>query len=140
MKMNSVDMPKINQNTTFENWDSSKVDLFKNNRKSVLIFTSLYCVVCVDLLPDLKQLSSEFDANWVLFSNGTLEDHEEMVAYFEWEFPVVRLNPPEMETYFDVKGTPSLIVLESDGTVLVNEIVKTKEDIVRILSKFGIQS
>lgn len=120
-------------NTVFRSWDLTTVNLHGGERDKALIFASLYCLTCVDLLPSLKEISKKYPFDFILFSNGTLDDHKEMVEYFAWDFPVIELDETHMGKLFNVPTTPSLLLLKSDGSVIEQFPLKKKEDIERIL-------
>jgi len=122
----------------FLNWDSTSVDFCRPSTK-VLVFASLYCIVCVDIMPYLKDIDNTFSHEFMLFCNGSIEDHKEMAEYFQWDFPVIQLYEPQMEALFGVSVTPSLLVVDGSGNIISRTIVKKSEEINQVLKSVTVK-
>jgi thiol-disulfide isomerase/thioredoxin len=104
--------------------------------QKVLIFISLHCTYCIDLLPHLRELSENYNSyNFVLLSAGEVEDHREMINYFDWKFPVVHFDLNKMETFFQVTAMPFMIFADSEGKVFNKGIVYNSNEFENLLRK-----
>lgn len=79
--------------------------------KTVVFFASLYCKICIDLLPGL----SRFNQDFVLITDGSESDNEEIIKEFEYSFPVMSLH---YDSFHDLLATtPSLVLIDTNGII-----------------------
>ncbi|TPG68009.1 alkyl hydroperoxide reductase [Brevibacillus laterosporus] len=116
----------------FTNWDSSQVELNFLPKGTALVFVSVFCSYCIDLLPHLRSISQCEDMQLYLFSDGEIEDHAEMADYFEWEFPVIQLKHKEMSEIFEITYHPFLLVTDSQGVIVSKGDIYHVEDFRKI--------
>ncbi|MET4561211.1 hypothetical protein ABIA69_002356 [Lysinibacillus parviboronicapiens] len=84
---------------------------YELSRNTVVCFASLYCKICIDLLPGL----SKFNQDFILITDGTESDNEEIIKEFEYSFPVMSL---QYDSFHDlVAMTPSVILIDTDGII-----------------------
>jgi len=93
----------------------TKIEIAGN---SALIFISLYCTFCNDLLPHLKNISEKYDLKVILFTDGNVEENNEMIDYFEWQFSVFTISQDEMIEYFKIKNLPYVLVINQNNQVV----------------------
>ncbi|MFC5700182.1 thioredoxin-like domain-containing protein [Cohnella faecalis] len=96
--------------------------------KSALFFVSVTCIHCVDLLPYLSEIEEQRQFRILLFSAGEREDHEAMVDFFGWTFPVVSMNSSEMKALFQVEYLPFAIVANEQGIVSSKGVLYNAND------------
>lgn len=94
-----------------------EIQLIHNHKDTVLWFISMFCPVCLELIPHIKSM---YDGNrqFVVFLDGDSLDCMEIKTYFKWDFPLISLNSYEMEEKFEVIYHPFAIVLDSNGIVI----------------------
>ncbi|EON73761.1 peroxiredoxin family protein [Lysinibacillus sphaericus] len=98
---------------------------YELSRKTVVCFASLYCKICIDLLPGL----SGFNQDFVLITDGSELDNEEIIKEFEFSFPVMSLN---YDSFHDlVATTPSLILIDANGII---QKIKEIDEIGEVIS------
>ncbi|MGE7091118.1 hypothetical protein ACQKII_06575 [Lysinibacillus sp. NPDC048646] len=119
MSIKSIKQMFMNHRDIREEMDILKIGnvfpLFLENyelsRNTVVCFASLYCKICIDLLPGI----SKFNQDFVLITDGTQSDNEEIIKEFEYSFPVMSLN---YDSFHDLVAlTPSLILIDSNGII-----------------------
>lgn len=115
-------------------WDGEEFDLVQVSKPLALLFVSVYCSHCVDMLPDVSYLHSKLGLQIVLFTNGNNQDIEEMVDYFKWQFPCISLDEELMESLFNVVVFPFLILLDSTGAVEKKAVVYNKADMLFLVN------
>ncbi|TPH12475.1 alkyl hydroperoxide reductase [Brevibacillus laterosporus] len=106
---------------------------------AALVFVSVFCSYCIDLLPHLRSISQRQNMQLYLFSDGEIEDHAEMVDYFEWEFPVIQLKHNEMNEIFEVTYHPFLLFADSKGVIVSKGDIYNAVDIHKILESVSLQ-
>lgn len=119
-------LPNIN----LYNFDGTLLEL-KNafiKKEVLIIFVSLYCKRCIELLPDIDGLL-QHGLDLVLITNGEVEDNYEMVKYFEWTFPVLKMTNSNMAQHFNVHETPAVRIYNNQGLLLNKGIINEASDI-----------
>lgn len=100
----------------------------------VVLFGSMHCVHCIDLLPHIEQMTKKYtNCSFALFSTGDEEDHKSMIDYFRWEFPVYSLDQSDMEAYYSVTYLPFMILTDESGKVIAKGVVYNFEEFDRIM-------
>ena len=116
-----------------EDFNGEYLTLNSYKKPTILIFVSLYCEHCVDLLPYIGLFKEQY--NMVLFSNGDKEDHQEMNEYFQWQFPLISMNINEMKEIFKVEFLPFVNIYNAEGILISKGVVYKESDL-----KFLIES
>jgi len=99
--------------------------IFKNNSSSPMIvcFVSLYCKVCIDLLPDLNEVSG----NFILITDGSLEENKEIQNAFNYIFPIISLDH---DAFHDlVKNTPCILNIDNNNIIQELREINTYEEV-----------
>lgn len=104
---------------------------------TAIFFTSVYCVRCIDLLPHINKIKKKHHLDIVLFSTGEHDDHEEMIDYFNWDFPVISLDQNEMIELFNLKGTPFCFLVNENG-ILRSEFIYDENDFDFFIKNEGV--
>ncbi|MEC0231973.1 MULTISPECIES: TlpA family protein disulfide reductase [Paenibacillus] len=99
---------------------------------NVLLFTSMHCVHCIDLLPHIQTMAENYpDFSFRLFSTGDEEDHRSMSEYFKWEFPVYSMDQSDMEAYFAITFMPFMMLADRAKTVVAKGVIYNADDFDR---------
>ncbi|MEI0735610.1 MauE/DoxX family redox-associated membrane protein [Paenibacillus sp. JTLBN-2024] len=86
---------------------------FSDGRPQLFLFVSLFCNHCVEFLPQISVLQSKIpELGLVLFCNGDEEEHRDLKAYFQWDFPIVYLEPEDATLTYDVESFPYMILVK----------------------------
>lgn len=117
---------------SFVNWNGDNVRI-QNNKHVSAFFISVYCSHCIDLLPYLNYAEEKWDGDIILFSNGSDEDHEEMVKYFKWGFNVVSITEEQMEKQFNVASKPCVILIDEKKRIYDHIPLNTIDDFISII-------
>lgn len=80
--------------------------------KAAVLFISLTCSSCIDLLPDLAAFGTDYDGLLIIVSSGQKEDNEELVRYYDYSFPVYTMEEKIYKAKFELEATPAAITLE----------------------------
>jgi len=79
--------------------------------KAAVLFVSLTCSSCIDLLPELVAFSANFDGVLLVVSSGQKEENEELVRYYDYTFPVHTMEESAYKAKFGLEATPGAIML-----------------------------
>ncbi|MNW41597.1 hypothetical protein D3C74_187410 [compost metagenome] len=109
-----------------------------NNMKGtkILLFVSMHCVRCIELLPQIRDLRLP-NTGVVIFSTGDQEDHRELDDFLHNKWSIVSLSPEQMEEEFEVKTHPFCIAVDEHGRILNKGNVYSGEDVSNLASVNG---
>jgi len=80
--------------------------------RAAVLFVSLTCSSCIDLLPELVAFADNFDGLLLVVSSGKKEENEELVSYYDYSFPVHTMEENVYKAKFGLEATPGAIMLE----------------------------
>lgn len=104
------------------------------DKPHILVFISMYCSYCIDLLPHLSNIQQDHnDHQLMLFSTGDDEDHKDMIEYFKWDFPVFHMDQDEMENLFDITLMPFLLVT-NQRNVRHKGVAYNADDVTKLIT------
>jgi methylamine dehydrogenase accessory protein MauD len=89
-------------------------------KATTFVFVAPYCQPCHELLPSLKTLTPQADAELVLVSDGSLKETQEMIREKDIQLPVL-IAPREENPFlgmYNISMTPSYCSLDEQGVVL----------------------
>lgn len=108
---------------------------------TALLFVSTYCSHCIDLLPHIDAMTRNHPSfSFRLFSAGDTDDHQSMVEYFGWTFPVCSLDQSDMEAYFAVTYLPFVILVDDSGKVAAKGVIYNAEEFEQIVKDYARQA
>ncbi|CAM4492425.1 hypothetical protein [Paenibacillus xylanexedens] len=124
-------MDNIAVTKEYLNWNGDHVSFEPQGSRLCLIFLSLYCLRCVDLLPHIGDIVTKqsMDTRFVILVDGDYETNKEMVEYFNWKMPVVQVESQEMGTEFAVYETPTVQIYSADGNRISSGIADEAKDV-----------
>ncbi|MVO98601.1 TlpA family protein disulfide reductase [Paenibacillus lutrae] len=100
----------------------------------LLLYTSVHCVHCIDLLPHLNKIAENYPSFSIqLFSTGDEGDHQSMSDYFGWDFPIYSMDQSDMNAYFEVTFLPFMILVDQTGTVAAKGVIYNADDFDQIM-------
>ncbi|MFS0838078.1 TlpA family protein disulfide reductase [Paenibacillus sp. 1P03SA] len=100
----------------------------------VLLFASVYCTHCIDLLPHLQKIAETYPTFSIrLFTTGDEEDHRSMREFFGWDFPVSTMDQSDMEAYFEVTALPFMLLVDESDLVAAKGVVYNADDFKQIV-------
>lgn len=91
--------------------NNKTIRLDKIKSKKVLIFVSIYCIRCIQLLPNLNAILDIPNIHPIIFSNGNQEENIEMSELFSKQVPIISLSEQEMIDDFGMKLHPSYMII-----------------------------
>ncbi|GKU76516.1 hypothetical protein [Paenibacillus sp. L3-i20] len=92
--------------------DLSLDERLANTPSATILFISLTCSSCIDLLPKLLLFSQTYTGLLLLVSSGPQEDNMELVHYYDYPFPVLTMAEKSYKAQFQLEATPAAIILE----------------------------
>lgn len=105
-----------------------------HHNSMLIVILSLYCAVCVELLPKLESVADVFDGGIVLVIDGNVDEAQAIRQHFEFSFDVLSASAEEFYKVYRPEMTPYAYVLNADGTIAymghVGEVTTTKGTIV----------
>ncbi|MGQ8871297.1 TlpA family protein disulfide reductase [Paenibacillus sp. TSA_86.1] len=98
---------------------------FSKEKCQLFLFVSLYCNHCVDFLPEITSLRNKIpNIEFVLFCNGDEEEHDGLIEYFNWDFPVVHIETEDATLMYDINTFPYFIFIKENQKVLGESLTK----------------
>ncbi len=114
----------------------NRIQISPNGKFQVFFFISLYCVRCIEFISVLKDVKKKLaTTDFVVFSAGDNKRNEQMVSYFNWDFPVISLQPDDMLNYFNVSTMPYMIYVNKTGDVEISGLVHSEQEFLSYLEK-----
>lgn len=110
-----------------------KLITFDKNKIHALIFTSVYCVRCIDFLPYIKEMYDKHDLEFILFSDGDLEEIKEMKDYFNWTFPIVKMDE-KISNIFNISFLPFVMFIDESMRIINKGVIYNDSDFKTILN------
>lgn len=134
-------MDNLETTKEYLNWNGDKVSFEPQGSRLCLIFLSLYCLRCVDLLPHIGDIVANhaMDTRFVVLVDGDYETNKEMVDYFNWSMPVVQVESQEMGIDFEVYETPTVQIYNADGIRITSGIADEAKDVDFYLERARLQ-
>lgn len=89
-----------------------------SNGVHVLLFWATWCPYCKQLMPHLQSLKDELGDQVTIYAIN-IRDDGDPAAYIEengYDFELL-LEGDEVAKQYDVKGTPGLVLVDSDGAM-----------------------
>ncbi|MGZ9586637.1 TlpA family protein disulfide reductase [Paenibacillus marinisediminis] len=124
-------------NMSFINYNDTNIQISDYKENTALVFISLHCMQCIDLLPSIQELIDKLKIPFILFSTGDVEDNIEMANYFNWEFPVISINTKQLEEIFKITYLPFLMIIDKNHIIKNKGVVLDKENFEFIYSNIG---
>lgn len=124
---------KINElfQEEFISFDGSVLNINEINSGVILLFTSLYCIHCIDLLPELNEINNVMEnSSLILFTDGKAHEIREMVEFFKWNFLVVNYDQDNLKTFFPDIKLPLMIALDENKILLTHGTIYNKTDFI----------
>ncbi|WP_405081975.1 hypothetical protein ACI48J_04985 [Paenibacillus chitinolyticus] len=117
----------LHENLTAYNKENIKICDFKE--PVILFFTSLSCVHCIDLLPNLNEISDlDTQAKIILFSDGEIEEIADMRQYFNWEFTVIPYDDAEKQNLFTDLKFPFMAKFDEHKNLITQGTIYNTDD------------
>ena len=91
-------------------------------KPTLLIFWASWCTTCMKEIPELKSLYTQYsDHIGFLGVNLNVESQDGLAVQTQRALPYSSLSDPELKVadLFDVRGTPTLVVLDQQANILV---------------------
>jgi len=110
-------------------------NILSTDRPAMLVFTSPDCAPCNALMPDLGRWQAEYseDLAITIISRGTVEGNRKKSAEHGLQHILLQ-ELRELETAYGVNGTPSAVVIETDGRI-VSELATGADAMLRLLNR-----
>jgi len=109
--------------------------ILSTDRPAMLVFTSPDCAPCNALMPDLGRWQAEYreDLAITIISRGTVEENRKKSAEHGLQ-NILLQELRELEMAYGVNGTPSAVVIETDGRI-VGELATGADAMLRLLNR-----
>lgn len=101
--------------------------------RKVLLFISMHCVRCMELVPEIQQIQlPHVHARLILFSAGSGEDHKELDEFLQRKWPIVSLSPEQMEQDFHIRSHPFGLVVDENQRIFGKGPVYTSTELLEL--------
>lgn len=118
-KLNLGSSKRIHQLTVGNVLDQKQLDTLKYNiEDNILLFLSLSCRHCLDLLPKLNQMPN----NFLMYIDQEFEVAQEIRKHFNFSFPIIHIT---QEEYYQlgVTNTPSVAIIQNKEIIFIDESI-----------------
>ncbi|WP_410770612.1 hypothetical protein [Fontibacillus sp. BL9] len=112
------------------------IHLHSIRETKVLLFISMHCVRCMELVPELQQITLSH-ARLILFSTGSDEDHKELDEFLQRKWPIVSLSPEQMEQDFLIRSHPFGLVADENQQICDKGTVYTSNELKELAETRG---
>ncbi|MDQ0089833.1 CheY-like chemotaxis protein [Paenibacillus anaericanus] len=130
---NGLNLGELITNKEYSDQNDQLINLYKHKGKKVLIFVSMHCVRCIELLPEIRTVRLP-NTSVIIFSTGNQEDHEQLDDFFQRKMKIVSLTSVQMEQDFSVTTHPFFIVVDEHQQVCNKGTVYTGKDLLELVS------
>lgn len=112
------------------------LDLSNKTQLYAFFFVSLQCFRCLEFLPCISDLKAEHrNIMFVLISNGSVQENEELLNYYSWDFQIIHMNDEKMLHVYKVEKPPFVLVVNYRGQVIAKGEISKKVDFKNILDQ-----
>lgn len=106
----------------------SKELIFVNYK--LAIFLSVYCLRCIELLPELKQEEDSLSKNGcLLIFDSTNEEMQKIITHFNLGIPTINTDLDFFVNDLKINKTPSLMAWNNEGTIVETKFINKITDI-----------
>ncbi|PFU76109.1 hypothetical protein COK91_30050 [Bacillus cereus] len=98
----------------------------------LLCAISLSCMKCIDLLPNIQKIESVYNGGFLLVTDGSIEDIEEIKQYFKFNFNIISFGK-ELTVEGGFQETPSLCLIDKNNKIIAMEVIDDIEDPTKYL-------
>ncbi|RCX19131.1 hypothetical protein DFP94_105147 [Fontibacillus phaseoli] len=133
---NGPDLGSFISAKEYINQSGSALNLRSIRGTKVLLFISMHCVRCMELVPELQQMHLPH-ARFILFSTGSDEDHKELDEFLQRKWPIVSLSPEQMEEDFLIRSHPFGLVIDENQQVCNKGTVYTSNELLELAGTRG---
>lgn len=123
-------------NKEYSHRAGKRFNLLSIKGEKIVLFISMHCVRCIELLPHIQALHLP-NVNVVVFVAGDRDDHEELADFFQNKIRVTMLSTEQMEQDFQVYTHPFCIVVDEQGMITNKGNVYNGEDVRKLLGRGG---
>ncbi len=109
-----------------EDLDGEKVRLVDQRGKVVLlVFSTTWCPHCREMPPYLNELHREYAGRGLVIFNIDIQEHPKKVRSYAAsqgiKYRILLDAKAETATFYEVRGVPSLILIDKDGTIICRQ-------------------
>jgi len=121
----------------YVNWNGDAIYFGSFDSAFCLLFLSLYCLRCVDLLPHVKSIADEHleGMPMMVMLDGDEDTNKQIVEYFNWEVPVVQIDSHHMGDEFAVYETPTMQIYDANQVRIFSGVTDEAEDVIACIKK-----
>lgn len=102
---------------------------YKLSDNSIVCSVSLYCMICIDLLPSLSTIKGDF----LLITDGSDAENKEIIDEFNYEFPVKSIEYDLFHDY--ILETPFLMLIDKDGIIHKTKSAESTKDVRKFIEE-----
>ncbi|MEK4483877.1 hypothetical protein MKZ23_31085 [Paenibacillus sp. FSL R5-0876] len=106
----------------------SKELIFENF--NIAIFLSVYCLRCIELLPELKKEEESLSKNGcVLIFDSSNEEMQNIITHFNLKIPTINTDLDFFVNDLKINKTPNLMAWNNEGTIVETKFINNITDI-----------
>ncbi|MNW58557.1 hypothetical protein D3C74_364310 [compost metagenome] len=131
-----LNLGELITNKEYSDQNDQLFNLYKYKGKKTLIFVSMHCVRCIELLPEIRTARLPH-TSVIIFSTGNQEDCEQLDEFFQRKVKIVSITSEQMEEDFSVATHPFCIVVDECQQVCNKGTVYTGKDLLELVNVNG---
>lgn len=112
------------------------LNLHSIRERKVLLFISMHCVRCMELVPELQQIHMP-QIRLILFSTGSDEDHNELDEFLQRKWPIISLSSELMEQDFLIRSHPYGLVADDNNQICDKGTIYSSNDLLELAGMRG---
>ena len=131
----AVDIGDTAPNWTLEGGSGDNINFYNNSegKVSVLIYWATWCPYCASLMPHIQEVANKYQNDNVVFYAMNIIEDSDPIQYLQeqgYTFDLILEADATMGDY-NVPGTPSVFVIDSNHKVLFRRIPDTPDEEVK---------
>lgn len=108
---------------------------YHSTKPHLLLFLSLNCLKCIDLLPYIEKVQEKFTGNITVFTNGTEKENEEIINFFNFNIPFLSIEDDHYQKY-GVFTKPFFYIVNSYGKIIHKDSAEDINQVLDACAKF----
>lgn len=140
----AIDIGDTAPDWTLQNGGGSNINYYSNSegKVSVLFYWATWCPYCASLMPQIQEVANQYQGEDVVFYAMNIIEDSDPVEFMQeqgYTFDLILEADGTMDDY-NVPGTPTVFVVDSNHRVLFRRIPDTPDEEVKAAVERAIAS
>ncbi|WP_368936299.1 hypothetical protein [Bacillus sp. SH8-8] len=110
-----------------------QLTIIKHKSPWLLCAISLSCMKCIDLLPKISKIADSYKGEFLLATDGSIEDIEEIKEFFKFNFEVISFGD-ELIVEGGFQETPTMCLIDENNKIIAMRVIEDIENPIKVLS------